>query len=364
MELGKTIMTLRNEKGYTQERLADMLGVSTAAVSKWECANAYPDITLLPKIAEIFNVSVDYLLGYDMTYQKTISEIVAEANELRRELKGDEAEALIKKTLARYPNNLQLKFELARHKLLNARYKSKKERDRLLSEAAKGFEYVAEHDEDEKRRAWSLHFLTTINLIHKDYDKAAEYNAKLFGFRGLYPRVTAAVIEMNKAPGEDALHSIESCIYECIYQISLLIPWLTQYLLNKGDYDAVIRECLRAAKVYEEFVDCGWIYRDLSECYETAALAYAEKQEYDLCLDYLEKACDCAVNYDNLDYELTYNVYDIPDEVEMSDEKISSRRLMYQALLTGEREAYAPIRNTERYKEILRKLTEEKVENK
>ena len=90
MELNKTILSLRGEKGYTQERLAEMLGVSTAAVSKWETGNAYPDITLLPKIAEIFDVSVDYLLSYDMTSKKTVEEIVAQANELRRELKNDE----------------------------------------------------------------------------------------------------------------------------------------------------------------------------------------------------------------------------------------------------------------------------------
>ena len=87
MELDKRILSLRTEKGYTQERLAGMLGVSTAAVSKWECSSAYPDITLLPKIAGVFNVSVDYLLGYDLTSNKTISEIVSEANNLRKELR-------------------------------------------------------------------------------------------------------------------------------------------------------------------------------------------------------------------------------------------------------------------------------------
>ena len=122
MEFDKTVFSLRTEKGLKQEQLAEMLGVSAAAVSKWERGNAYPDITLLPKIAEIFGVSVDYLMGYDVTCHKTISEIVSEANRLRRELKSDEAEQLIKQTLARYPNNLQLTFELARHRFVNANY--------------------------------------------------------------------------------------------------------------------------------------------------------------------------------------------------------------------------------------------------
>ena len=67
MNLQKTIMDLRREKGYTQEKLAEMLGVTTAAVSKWECGNSYPDITLLPQIAEIFDVSLDYLFDYSTT---------------------------------------------------------------------------------------------------------------------------------------------------------------------------------------------------------------------------------------------------------------------------------------------------------
>ena len=67
MNLNETILALRREAVYTQERLAEMLGVSTAAVSKWETDSSYPDITLLPKLAEVFECSVDYLLGYDVT---------------------------------------------------------------------------------------------------------------------------------------------------------------------------------------------------------------------------------------------------------------------------------------------------------
>lgn len=122
MNLQKTIMDLRREKGYTQEKLAEMLGISTAAVSKWECGNSYPDITLLPQIAEIFDVSLDYLFSYDTTERKTISEVINEANRLSKELNRDASIALIAKTLARYPNNDRLIFELARHKYIASRY--------------------------------------------------------------------------------------------------------------------------------------------------------------------------------------------------------------------------------------------------
>ena len=54
---------LRKEKGITQSELADFLGVSFQSVSKWETGTTMPDITLLPKLAEYFQVSVDEILG-------------------------------------------------------------------------------------------------------------------------------------------------------------------------------------------------------------------------------------------------------------------------------------------------------------
>jgi transcriptional regulator with XRE-family HTH domain/predicted membrane protein len=61
--LGKRIAALRKEKGLTQEQLAEKVGVSPQAVSKWENDVSCPDITLLPLLADLFGVSVDELLG-------------------------------------------------------------------------------------------------------------------------------------------------------------------------------------------------------------------------------------------------------------------------------------------------------------
>ncbi len=61
--LGKRIAALRKEKGLTQEQLAEKVGVSAQAVSKWENDVSCPDITLLPLLADLFGVSVDELLG-------------------------------------------------------------------------------------------------------------------------------------------------------------------------------------------------------------------------------------------------------------------------------------------------------------
>ena len=61
--IGKRIMENRKRLGLTQDALAEKLGVTAQAVSKWENDLSCPDITMLPKLAEIFTVTVDEIAG-------------------------------------------------------------------------------------------------------------------------------------------------------------------------------------------------------------------------------------------------------------------------------------------------------------
>lgn len=61
--MGEIICTLRKEKGMTQKDLADQLGITDKAVSKWERDVAFPDTATIPKLASIFGVSVDDLMN-------------------------------------------------------------------------------------------------------------------------------------------------------------------------------------------------------------------------------------------------------------------------------------------------------------
>lgn len=65
MSIGKNIAFLRKEKGMTQTELGDLLGVSNQAVSKWESEMTSPDITLLPDIARVLDVSLDGLYSIE-----------------------------------------------------------------------------------------------------------------------------------------------------------------------------------------------------------------------------------------------------------------------------------------------------------
>lgn len=76
MNLGKTILELRKKKNVTQEELAAELGVTAAAVSKWEHGYTLPDILMLVALADYFAVSTDALLG--RTTDKKFTVILAE----------------------------------------------------------------------------------------------------------------------------------------------------------------------------------------------------------------------------------------------------------------------------------------------
>lgn len=60
--IGKTIAELRKVKGWTQVELAERLNVSDKTISKWESEAGYPEFTMLPQLANIFDVSLDYLM--------------------------------------------------------------------------------------------------------------------------------------------------------------------------------------------------------------------------------------------------------------------------------------------------------------
>ena len=63
MNLGNNILTLRRQRGITQEELAAALGVTAAAVSKWENNYTLPDVLMLGALADFFSVTTDELLG-------------------------------------------------------------------------------------------------------------------------------------------------------------------------------------------------------------------------------------------------------------------------------------------------------------
>ena len=92
-------------KELTQEDVAEFLGITPQSVSKWERGECYPDITLLPAIANIFETSVDLLLGMDtIRSEETRYNIHKKAVEYQRNGDLDMAEKTYRDALLIYPN--------------------------------------------------------------------------------------------------------------------------------------------------------------------------------------------------------------------------------------------------------------------
>ncbi|MDF2700594.1 MAG: DNA-binding protein [Haloplasmataceae bacterium] len=72
LKINEQIIILRKKKGLTQEQLAQLLGISNQAVSKWESGLNCPDIIIIPTLAEIFGVSISELFGEEIKSQNNM----------------------------------------------------------------------------------------------------------------------------------------------------------------------------------------------------------------------------------------------------------------------------------------------------
>lgn len=116
--IGKRIKKLRQEKDITQEKLAEYLNISPQAVSRWETGLAAPDISAIPALANLFDVTTDFLLGVDIiNKEKGVKEILAQVNHIvdTRGLADpnySECVTLLRNGLKKYPNNPHLENRL------------------------------------------------------------------------------------------------------------------------------------------------------------------------------------------------------------------------------------------------------------
>ena len=96
MILADKIIELRKKNGWSQEELAEKLGVSRQAVSKWEGAQSVPDIQRILEMSRLFGVSTDYLLKDDMEYSsEVVTESAAEADSPLRRVDMETASAFL-----------------------------------------------------------------------------------------------------------------------------------------------------------------------------------------------------------------------------------------------------------------------------
>ena len=101
MTLGEKIAKQRKELNYTQEQLADILGVSRQSISKWESDIAYPETDKLIELGKLFDCSMDYLLKEEIAEKNggQTSGFTEKVEELGRKVMTDKNKSKAKKIL-------------------------------------------------------------------------------------------------------------------------------------------------------------------------------------------------------------------------------------------------------------------------
>ncbi|MCH5316270.1 MAG: helix-turn-helix transcriptional regulator [Eubacterium sp.] len=109
LNVGEIIKHLRKEKDITQDELADILGVSSQSVSRWECGMCYPDMELLPVISEFFGVTVDKLLGInEKIEQNKVNQYLKRFQKAISQGRVYDCIDIAREGVAEYPNNYAL----------------------------------------------------------------------------------------------------------------------------------------------------------------------------------------------------------------------------------------------------------------
>lgn len=137
LKIGKILSKLRREKGVTQDEVAEYAGVSKASVSKWENDLSYPDITILPVLANYYHISIDELLGYQpQLEEKKIWEKYREFSRAFVDRPFSETMLQVREFIHRYDSCYPLLFAMAQLMLNNFMLApSKEEQEQVLKEA-------------------------------------------------------------------------------------------------------------------------------------------------------------------------------------------------------------------------------------
>lgn len=153
--IGETIKRLRRERNLTQEETAAHLGISFQSVSKWERGDGYPDITMLPALANYFGISVDELLGVsEIEKRDQYRKINRTWEENDKHGRNRENVALMRQALKCFPNDSLMLVQLSSS--LEKIDGSEEEKLRYLRESVAVQEQILQYGEDSEVRVATM----------------------------------------------------------------------------------------------------------------------------------------------------------------------------------------------------------------
>lgn len=253
MTLGNVIRKYRKMRDMTQEEMAKRLGVTGAAVNKWENEKSYPDITLLAPIARLLDVSLDTLLSFqeDLTDQE-MNDIICTVDE---KFKTESYEAVFqwaKKILEQYPSCEQLMLNFA--VIFDAQ--------RLMQKVLKETEYEEYicawymrtlNSADESIRLRAADSLVGFYMRKEEYEKAEKY-LEYFSVQNPEKKRKQAQIYAEMEKTNEAYKAYEELLFTDYQRISMELHGM--YLLAMKDEDKS-----KAQKLIEK-------QKELARCFE------------------------------------------------------------------------------------------------
>lgn len=234
MNIGSVIKKYRKEAGYTQEEMANRLGVTTPAVNKWENGNSKPDIELLSPIARLLHISLDTLLSFqEKLTDFEIGEFIQKMDKMFSEEGYEKTYQWAANTIKKYPNCNLLIWQIA--VMLDSR--------RIIGECDNPDKYdeqinawyeIALNDEEEKIQHHAADSLFGFYLRKKDYAMAEKY-LRYFSDYDPVKKVKMGQLYMQQGKTEDAYEKLEDVVFSTYTTLNLTFgTMITQALEEKN----------------------------------------------------------------------------------------------------------------------------------
>jgi transcriptional regulator with XRE-family HTH domain len=327
-KISENIYKLRKQHNFTQQQLSEILGVSIAAISKWETGSAYPDIELLPKIASIFDVSIDYFFDYNLDSIDNRTIVIDKATQLRDKKEFSTAISMLKEALLRYPNDILLKFKLAETMIFSGVMPpSDSEKFRVLTEANKGLKQVISNSKNREIIDESYYLLGMSYINLKEFEKAEETFNQLNQNNYMKTELALMRLYLEKGDINSAIKQFQTNVFFSIVQIHSNSLWIDKLFVDDLEKAIMFYEiAIEAFKAFSNNNSCRFDVH-ISQFYERVALAYTKIRNFDKAINSLKLAVKYAQSYDNLQTENDLPQFDRLNKNDTAWDKVYNRKL-------------------------------------
>lgn len=288
INIGRTIVKMRREKGMTQEDLASYMGVSKASVSKWETGQSYPDITFLPQLATLFNISIDELMGYEPQMSKEdIRKIYAKLSSDFASEPFDEVLERCREIVKKYFSCFPLLFNIGVLLVNNSSEAGDREKTlSVLSEAKDLFVRVKTECDDAELAQISLYMEAACALMTGNPGEVIEL-LEGTSRKIIPPETLLAPAYQMVGKAEEARSVLQVAIYQ---HMGILIGDLTDYLLLCTDDPDQFEKTFKRANDIAETFDLRRLHPSLiMKLYIVTAQGFAMSGNTERALEILEK---------------------------------------------------------------------------